>query len=68
MKINITVHIEQKVVERLRNTVYWTPGQTVSSLVEKSIDEYLLGLEEEHGGPFEKRNNNLKVGRKISYE
>ena len=52
-------------IEKLRDTVYWTPGSSMASLVEQATADLLTRLEKKHGKPFPTRRTPLKAGRKI---
>ena len=52
-------------IEKLRDTVYWTPGSSMAGLVEQATADLLTRLEKKHGKPFPSRRTPLKAGRKI---
>lgn len=55
-KATLTMRIDYKLSERLRNAVYWTPGATISDFLQEAITDLLEKKEEQNGGPFEHRN------------
>ena len=57
-KKNITIHLPVDLIERARNVVYWSPGITMSALVEKALVDHLNSYD-----AFEDRPNKLKAGR-----
>ncbi len=63
MKSHITVAVAAEVVERLRNAAYWTPGLTITSVLEECVAIAVDELERKNGGPYEKRNGPLKNGK-----
>lgn len=58
-----TYYISEAVVERAKNAVYWTPGATLSSIVENALDSHLHGMERGNGGGFPIREAELAKGR-----
>ena len=54
-KTHISAEIDQRVIERVRNAVYWTPGLKVGSFIEKAVSHAIQKLEEERGAMFESR-------------
>ncbi len=64
-KERVTIALPAELMDRARNTVYWTPGATLSGLVEDAMVNALERLEREHGGPFVSRSSNLKPGRRM---
>ncbi len=64
-KERFTAHLPVEVIERARNTVYWTPGLTLSELTAAALDKCIDQLEAERGEPFPPRSGELKTGRPI---
>ena len=64
-KERVTIALPAELMDRARNTVYWTPGATLAGLVEDAVVNALERLEREHGGPFMSRSSNLKPGRRM---
>jgi hypothetical protein len=62
----ITLTMDSDLVERLKNTVYWSPGLSLCSLLEEGAEIMVNQLEKENGKPFPERNGELKKGRKLS--
>lgn len=62
-KTRLTVTLPAAVLDRLRNTVYWTPGLTLAALIEQAITEFLESMEKQHSEPFPPRIEELKGGR-----
>ena len=62
-KERLTVQIDGEVLDRLRNAVYWTPGLTMTGLVERCIAEAIRGMERRRGAAFPQRSEPLKAGR-----
>lgn len=64
-KERLTVHISVPLIERAKNTVFWTPGLTLADLGERALEALVSDLEKNHGGPFEARPHELKGGRPL---
>lgn len=64
-KKRLTTHLPVDLQDRLRDAVYWTPGATLSGLVEEAIREKLDRMEDEREEPFPSREEELKPGRPI---
>jgi hypothetical protein len=62
-KERLTVLISGEVLNRLRNAVFWTPGVTMTGIVEKCISDAVESLEQLRGGEFPQRSEELKAGR-----
>lgn len=65
-KQKITFIMDSDLVERLKNAVYWSPGLTVSSVLEEATQKVINELEKANGKPFPERNGELKKGRQLS--
>lgn len=61
----LTLHLSSKLVDRIRNAVYWTPGLTIAELAETALSESIDQLEAERGEAFAARGSELKRGRPI---
>ena len=53
-------------IERIKNATYWTPGLTLSHLVEQALDREVSHMESERGQSFEQRKEEIKRGRPMS--
>lgn len=62
---NETFGLSIDLMDWARNAVYFTPGLTLSGLVEESLRVHLGNLEESRGEPFPKRPSKIKTGRPI---
>jgi hypothetical protein len=62
-KMRVTFYITEAVIERAKNAAYWTPGATLSSIVESALDSHLHGMESGNGGIFPIREAELAKGR-----
>lgn len=60
-----SVKLFAETIERARNAVYWTPGLSVSSLVEESVNKAIDQLERKRGEAFPARPKQIKSGRPI---
>lgn len=63
VKERLTVHIPVPLIERAKNTVYWTPGLTLADLGERALETLVSEFEKQNGGPFEQRPHELRGGR-----
>ncbi len=59
----LTVSLPIDLLERSRNTVYWTKGLTLARLLEQALTTTLDQRERLNGHPFTQRLENLKGGR-----
>ncbi len=59
----LTVSLPLELLERSRNTVYWTKGLTLARLLEEALTTSLDHREELNGQPFQRRLEDLKGGR-----
>jgi hypothetical protein len=65
-KQRFTVSINAESIEKARQAVYYTPGMTLSALVEKAIQTEIDTMEKERGEPFpEGEEVRLSVGRPL---
>lgn len=65
VKERLTVHLPVPLIDRVKNAVYWTPGLTLASLAEKSLENTVDAIEKKNGEPFPRRKEDLKGGRPI---
>ena len=59
----LTVSLPLELLERSRNTVYWTKGLTLAKLLEQALSMSVEHWEELNGQPFPRRLEDLKGGR-----
>jgi hypothetical protein len=64
----LTVSLPVELLERSRNTVYWTKGLTLARLLEQALVTTLDQRERLNGQPFTRRLEDLKGGRPRSSE
>jgi hypothetical protein len=62
-KERLTVHLPIDLIERIKNTVFWTPGLTLARLGEEAFKTHVNKLEKSRGGPFPPRKDELRGGR-----
>ncbi len=63
LNMRVTMNLPVPLLDRLRNTVYWTPGLTLTGLIKRALHEHLEQVEFRHGQPFPPRLSELKSGR-----
>jgi hypothetical protein len=61
----ITVVLSPETIERVRAAVYWTPGETVTSLVERGTLAEVARLEKRRGEPFPRTGGPVRRGRPL---
>lgn len=64
-KHRVTFQLPVELIERARDTVYWTPGLTLNRLAEIAFLNTLDCMEALRGGAFPPRGGPLKVGRQV---
>lgn len=64
-KQRVTFQLSAELIERARDTVYWTPGLTLNRLAEIAFLNTLDCMEALRGGAFPPRGGHLKVGRQV---
>jgi hypothetical protein len=62
----ITVVVSPETIERLRAAVYWTPGETVTHLVERGTLAEIARLERKRGEAFPRVGGPVRRGRPIA--
>ena len=63
-KLPVTVSLPERLIERLRNAVYWTGDRPLAILVAEAIEDIVTQMEEVNGGTFPQRVSSLKRGRR----
>ena len=61
--MRVTLNLPVTLLDRMRNTVYWTPGLTLTELIKGAIQESVDRLERQQGKAFPTRLGELKSGR-----
>jgi hypothetical protein len=61
MKKKITVNIDEAVLNKVKDLVYWTPSLTLNGLIEM----LLIRTIDEMGEANPRPNENLKTGRNV---
>ncbi len=61
--MRVTLNLPAPLLDRMRNTVYWTPGLTLTGLITGAIQEAIDEFEQRRGQPFPLRLSELKSGR-----
>lgn len=62
---SLTVKIDSKLLERIRNAVAATPQLSVSHFVHESLSLCIDAFEEKNGGPFPQRQGKLTTGPRV---
>ncbi|RME56928.1 MAG: hypothetical protein D6795_00430 [Deltaproteobacteria bacterium] len=62
-RTRITLNLPERLVEKFRDAVFWTPGLTMSGLAEQALARAIAALEAERGEPFPPRTARLSPGR-----
>jgi hypothetical protein len=62
----ITVVLSPETIERLRAAAYWTPGETVTHLVERGTLAEIARLERKRGEVFPCVGGSVRRGRPIT--
>lgn len=62
-KERLTLHLPIDLIERIKNCVFWTPGQTLAGFAETILADAIDKIESERGEPFPHRHQELKGGR-----
>lgn len=60
-KAKITVTLPVKLLDRMRNAVYWTPSLTIAGLAAAALETRLRKLEKKR--KFRPRRGKIRVGR-----
>lgn len=63
-KQKITFSLPARLIERLRNAVYWTGNRPLASLVEEALEALATEMEEVNREAFPPRLSPLKAGRR----
>jgi len=64
-KQQVSLRLPAELVERAKDTIYWTPGLTLNRLAEIAFLNTLDCMEALRGGAFPPRSGPLKVGRQV---
>lgn len=65
-KERATFQLPVELIERVRDAVYYTPGQTMAAFMEEALRHQLDRIEKKRGEPFpSRRGAALKTGRPV---
>jgi hypothetical protein len=53
------------VLDRAKDAVFWTPGQTLAAFVEEALSRQIQRRADERGEPFPPRTSHLPPGRPV---
>lgn len=61
-RTNVQGYIDAQVLDRARDAAFWTPGVSLSALIEQGLRSEIARLEAERGGRFPRRRGPLTPG------
>jgi hypothetical protein len=61
-RTNVQGYIDAGVLDRARDAAFWTPGVSLSALIEQGLRVEVARLEADRGEPFPRRRGPLKPG------
>jgi hypothetical protein len=64
--VKITVTLDPDIAEMARAAAFWTPGETVASIIAAGIKLRVSAMEKKRGAAFGKRRGPVKAGRPVS--
>ena len=64
-KERATLYLPKGLMNRARNTVFFTPGLSLSALTARALEAEVAKREKQHGGPFPQRTGESPSGRRI---
>ena len=64
-KQKLTVHLDEDLVNRVKNAAYWNPRLNIARIAERGIQQAVEEVERENGGPYRQRESELVGGRPI---
>jgi hypothetical protein len=60
----MTVRLDQGLIEKLQAAVYWTPGETITSVMERGALNEIKAMEGKNGGAFQPAAGKVQTGRR----
>ncbi len=64
-KEKLTVHLDEELVNRVKNAAYWNPRLNIARIAERGIRRAVEEVERENGGRYPQRESELVGGRPI---
>lgn len=64
-RTNVQGYIDAQVLDRARDAAFWTPGVSLSALIEHGLRKEIARLEAERGEPFPRRRGPLTPGPSV---
>lgn len=61
-RTNVQGYIDAEVLDRARDAAFWTPGVSLSALIEQGLRAEIARLEADRGEPFSRRRGPLRPG------
>jgi hypothetical protein len=60
-RVTLSTMLDKEVMESLRDYVYWTPGETISSIIERTLKDFLSQKKPINPRP----STNQHIGKKL---
>jgi hypothetical protein len=61
----LTLVLPEDVLDRVRNAVFYTPGETLAAIGARAVLAELAKIERANGGPFPSRTQAVRRGRPV---
>lgn len=64
-RLRLSTEIDAQVLDRAKDAVFWTPGQTLAAFVEEALSQEIQRRTDERGEPFPPRTSHLPPGHPV---
>lgn len=64
-RLRLSTEIDARVLDRAKDAVFWTPGQTLAAFVEDALSREIQRRTDERGEPYPPRTSHLPPGRPV---
>jgi hypothetical protein len=64
-RLRLSTEIGAQVLDRAKDAVFWTPGQTLAAFVEEALSREVARRTDERGEPFPRRTSPLPPGHPV---
>lgn len=64
-RLRLSTEIDAQVLDRAKDAVFWTPGQTLAAFVEEALSREIERRTNERGEPYPSRTSDLPPGRPV---